>query len=25
LSYSVNQNHEPDGDSTGTAITIAKP
>jgi len=25
LSYSASQNHEPDGDSTGTAITIAKP
>jgi thermitase len=25
LTYSVAQNHEPDGDSTGTAITIAKP
>jgi len=25
LSYSAGQNHEPDGDSTGTAITVAKP
>jgi hypothetical protein len=25
LSYSVGDNHEPDGDSTGTAITILKP
>ena len=25
LSYSASQNHEPDGDSTGTTITIAKP
>jgi subtilisin family serine protease len=25
LSYSVGQNHDPDGDSTGTAITIARP
>jgi hypothetical protein len=25
LSYAVGDNHEPDGDSTGTAITILKP
>jgi hypothetical protein len=25
LSYAAGNNHEPDGDSTGTAITILKP
>ena len=25
LSYAVGDNHDPDGDSTGTSISIAKP